>query len=160
MFPLLPSKINNNLSELILKIKEEVRVLEGGVNPFVLESIERLMLPINSYYTNAMEGNPSKLSDIEKAVRNDFSTDKSKQNYQLEHIAHIEVQKLMMERLVSLWGCCSLCCHPRERKMGVLWIGRQPKGCHGIFSYFLVAVLLSPKVLPYPAFPNGLETSF
>lgn len=99
MFPLIPSKITQNLSDIIIKIQDETRSLEGGINPFILESIENLMFPINSYYTNSMEGNPSKLSDIENAEKNVFSTNKEMRNYQLEHIAHIEVQKLMMSRL-------------------------------------------------------------
>lgn len=99
MYPLLPSKITQKLSELSLKIQSEARALEGDINPYILESLEDLMLPINSYYTNAMEGNPSKLSDIEAAEKNIFSSNKQTRNYQREHLAHIAVQKLMLDRL-------------------------------------------------------------
>jgi Fic family protein len=100
MFPLLPSKMTNLLSGLIDKIETEVQSLGEGINPFVLESVEHFMLPINSYYTNAMEGNPSRLRDIENASKK-LSRDKQMRNYQLEHLAHIEVQKMMIKRITD-----------------------------------------------------------
>ena len=61
MFPLLPTKITKPLSILIDQIETEIRSLGQGINPSVLDAVEQFMLPINSYYTNAMEGNPSRL---------------------------------------------------------------------------------------------------
>ena len=98
MFPLIPSKANTQISHVIARIEKEVQSLGRGINPFVLESVEQFMLPINSYYTNAMEGNPSRLKDIENAAKK-LSRNKEMRNYQLEHLAHIEVQKMMTERL-------------------------------------------------------------
>ena len=100
MYPLIPTKLSKPISDLIAQIKSEVQSLGGGINPFVLKAVEQFMLPINSYYTNAMEGNPSKLKDIENAVNN-LSDDKQMRNYQLEHLAHIDVQTLMMKRLIA-----------------------------------------------------------
>jgi hypothetical protein len=36
---------------------------------------------VNSYYTNAMEGNPSKLKDIEAALNNHLAKDKTARDY-------------------------------------------------------------------------------
>ncbi len=57
------------------------------------------MVKVNSYYTNAMEGNPSKLKDIEAALNNHLAKDKTARDYQKEHLAHIEVQESMIQRL-------------------------------------------------------------
>ncbi len=73
--------------------------LGRGITPLILEEVARLMVKVNSYYTNAMEGNPSKLKDIEAALNKHFSKDKSARNYQKEHLAHIEVQEAMVHRL-------------------------------------------------------------
>ncbi|MBI4347985.1 MAG: Fic family protein [Elusimicrobia bacterium] len=59
----------------------------------------RLMLKVNSYYTNAMEGNPSTLKDIDAALNNQLAKDKASRSFQLEHVAHIEVQEAMLQRL-------------------------------------------------------------
>ena len=100
MFPLLPTKITKPLSILIDQIETEIRSLGQGINPSVLDAVEQFMLPINSYYTNAMEGNPSRLKDIESATKK-LSSDKQTRDYQLEHLAHIEVQEMMIKRITD-----------------------------------------------------------
>lgn len=69
------------------------------MHPQVVAAIADLMLNVNSYYTNAMEGNPSLLGDIQKALDNDLSTDTNSRNYQMEHLAHISLQKEMLNRI-------------------------------------------------------------
>lgn len=73
--------------------------LGKGIHPLILREISRLMVKINSYYTNGMEGNPSKLRDIDAALGNHLAKDKTARDYQKEHLAHIEVQDSMIERL-------------------------------------------------------------
>lgn len=46
-----------------------------------------------------MEGNRSKLIDIEAALNHKFAKDNVARNDQLEHVAHIKVQEAMMKRL-------------------------------------------------------------
>ncbi|MBI2342434.1 MAG: Fic family protein [Deltaproteobacteria bacterium] len=99
MFPVLPSQIDNRLNELISDLLRLSSNLGAGLNPKVLDSLGKFMLCVNSYYTNAMEGNPSKIKDIEDALNNDFSSDTAARNYQLEHLAHITVQKEMSKEL-------------------------------------------------------------
>lgn len=99
MFPLLPSKIDSELEGLKDKVISLAAGLGGGLNPKVIQAISEFMLSVNSYYTNAMEGNPSFISDIQKALNNELSTNKILRNYQLEHLAHISTQKKMIERL-------------------------------------------------------------
>ncbi len=99
MFPVLPSRIPPELDQLILDVTTASAALGRGINPLILEEISRLMVKVNSYHTNAMEGNPSKLKDIEAALNKHLSKDKTARNYQQEHLAHIEVQEAMVHRL-------------------------------------------------------------
>lgn len=100
MFPALPFRIDNELETLKAKVMGKSLTLGEGLHPKVVHSIGEFMLSVNSYYTNAMEGNPSLLSDIQKALANNFSADKNFRNYQMEHVAHILTQKEMMRRMV------------------------------------------------------------
>lgn len=99
MFPVLPIKIDAELEKLKTDVISLSAKLGGGLRPKVIQAISKFMLNVNSYYTNAMEGNPSLLSDIQDALNNDLSNDKSLRNYQLEHLAHISTQKAMIKRL-------------------------------------------------------------
>jgi Fic family protein len=68
---------------------------------------------MNSYYSNLIEGHHTHPSDIEKALRKDYSKDPAKRALQLESRAHIEVQELIEERLskedVSVCSVSFLC---------------------------------------------------
>lgn len=104
MFPTLPSVIDNELEGLKTNIIAMSSMLGNGLHPKTILSISEFMLSVNSYYTNAMEGNPSLISDIQRALENDLSSDKSARNYQLEHLAHISTQKKMLERIANEKG--------------------------------------------------------
>ncbi|MBI2386722.1 MAG: Fic family protein [Elusimicrobia bacterium] len=99
MFPVLPSKSTPTLEQLALDVASSAAALGRGFHPLILEEIARFMAKINSYYTNAMEGNPSRLKDIEAALNKKLSKDPLARNYQLEHLAHLRVQEAMFERL-------------------------------------------------------------
>lgn len=99
MLPALPSRTTPELDELIMHVLSSSAALGRGIHPFILDEIARFMVKVNSYYTNAMEGNPSKLRDIDNALHKKFLKDKTARNYQLEHVAHIQVQEAMIARL-------------------------------------------------------------
>ncbi|MEK7858689.1 MAG: Fic family protein [Elusimicrobiota bacterium] len=99
MLPALPSRTTPALDDLVVKVLTSSAALGKGIHPLILDDIARLMLKVNSYYTNAMEGNPSKLKDIDAALDNKLAKDKTARNYQLEHVAHIQVQEEMLRRL-------------------------------------------------------------
>ncbi|MCX5787579.1 MAG: Fic family protein [Elusimicrobia bacterium] len=101
MLPALPSRTTAELDELITNVLASSAALGKGLHPLILDEIARFMVKVNSYYTNAMEGNPSRLADIEAALNKDLLKDKTARNFQLEHLAHIEVQDAMIERLRS-----------------------------------------------------------
>ena len=54
---------------------------------------------MNSYYSNLIEGHKTLPRDIEKALADDFSSDPEKRANQHLVRAHIEVEKLMLNRL-------------------------------------------------------------
>lgn len=99
MLPVIPDKTTPELDQLIVNVIAASASLGKGIHPLILEEIARFMVKVNSYYTNAMEGNPSKLRDIEAALNEKLSKDKNARNYQLEHVAHIQVQEAMIKRL-------------------------------------------------------------
>ncbi|MFC1522964.1 Fic family protein [Elusimicrobiota bacterium] len=99
MMPILPSKTTPELDQLTIDVIGASAALGKGINALILKEIARFMLKVNSYYTNAMEGNPSKLKDIEEALNRILAQDKTARNYQLEHLAHIQVQEAMIKRL-------------------------------------------------------------
>lgn len=101
MLPVLPSRTTPELDDLIVKVLASSAALGKGIHPLILDDIARLMLKVNSYYTNAMEGNPSKLNDIDAALNNKLAKDKTARNFQLEHVAHIQVQEAMLRRLYA-----------------------------------------------------------
>lgn len=104
MFPALPERTDSELERLKTDIVRLSARLGGGLHPKVVDSISDLMLSVNSFYTNAMEGNPSLLGDIQEALANRLSSDKGLRNYQLEHLAHISTQKKMLARLEAEGG--------------------------------------------------------
>lgn len=63
----------------------------------ILTALADLVRAMNCYYSNLIEGHYTHPFDIEKALRNDYSTDPIKRNLQLEASAHITVQKWIDE---------------------------------------------------------------
>lgn len=99
MFPVLPSRTTPELDELIVTVFASSAGLGKGIHPLIRDEIARLMVKVNSYYTNAMEGNPLTLKDIEAALNDKFAKGETQRNFQLEHVAHIQVQEAMVRRL-------------------------------------------------------------
>ncbi len=101
MTPTLPERIDDELEQLCWAVSNESSELGAGVPSGLLNSLAEFLEIINSFYTNSMEGNPSRLKDIENALKKSFEKDKGKRNFQLEHLAHIETQKLMLGRVAA-----------------------------------------------------------
>jgi len=99
MEPLLPDTIDEELEELGWQVREESASLGHGLPQPLIESVAEFLLLLNSFYTNSMEGNPSRLKDIEAALRKEFKSDIRQRNYQLEHVAHINTQNKLLSRI-------------------------------------------------------------
>lgn len=79
--------------ELVQKAAGFRRSLPGSL----LSSLAHLVRSMNCYYSNLIEGHDTHPIDIERALRNDYSTDARKRDLQLEARAHIEVQRWIDE---------------------------------------------------------------
>lgn len=93
MEPLFPEDVPSELNNLAIKLIEVSASLSSSVHPITREAIADFLRPMNSYYSNLIEGHDTHPIDIEKALKGDFSDNKIKEDYQKEAHAHIEVHK-------------------------------------------------------------------
>jgi Fic family protein len=97
MEPLIPDDPNllRGAEELITTAAPMGRHL----HPVTLGAVTDLLRTVNCYYSNLIEGHDTRPIDIERAMRADYSHDPVARDLQKEARAHIEVQRLMEERL-------------------------------------------------------------
>jgi len=100
----------------------------------VLAALSELVRAMNCYYSNLIEGHDTHPVDIERALKDDFSSNTEKRNLQLEAKAHIAVQQWIDDgglrgRATTMAGLCEI--HRRfvERLPGdLLWINHAETG--------------------------------
>lgn len=120
MEPLLPEAARAKLADLTCEIFRQVGSLSAQIpSPVVRARAANLVREMNSYYSNLIEGHKTLPRDIERAIRHDFSTNPAKRVNQHLNRAHIEVEKLMFERLqnepeLSIHSARFLCWLHRE----------------------------------------------
>ncbi len=93
MDPLLPEDRSGSLEELALRLIESSSLLSGKLHKNTQLAISELVRPMNSYYSNLIEGHDTHPIDIERALKNDFTDDKRNRDLQSEAVAHINIQK-------------------------------------------------------------------
>lgn len=98
--PLFPAK-TGELEDIAREVVAASARLEGRLAPVVLDEIKKLLRVINSYYSNLIEGHSTHPIDVERAMRNDYSSDQDKRDLQLESLIHIEVQEKIAARLIE-----------------------------------------------------------
>ena len=82
------SSLSDFAVDLAAKAAGLRRSLPGGV----AGSLAHLVRAMNCYYSNLIEGHAIHPVEIERALRDDYSTDPKKRNLQFEAKAHIAVQ--------------------------------------------------------------------
>ncbi|ADD69413.1 filamentation induced by cAMP protein Fic [Denitrovibrio acetiphilus DSM 12809] len=82
-----------NIDNLIAELREKSVLLKSKLNPKVLSLIGDQVRLMNCYYSNLIEGHPTKPKDIEDALKGEFSNVAETRDLQLEATAHIEVQR-------------------------------------------------------------------
>jgi len=85
------------LNDLVLDLAEKSAAFRSGLPVSIAEALTDLVRAMNCYYSNLIEGHDTHPIDIERAMRNDYSTDPKKRNLQLEAKAHVAVQKWIDE---------------------------------------------------------------
>lgn len=92
--PLFPED-EGNLRELSIELIKQASSLSGSLHPLTRAAIANLIEPMNSYYSNLIEGHNTHPLDIEKALNKDYSDEPKKKLLQLESFAHVNTQKKM-----------------------------------------------------------------
>jgi Fic family protein len=128
MEPLVPEDRRHVLEELATELVDGAGRLAGRVHPILQESLGDLVRAMNCYYSNLIEGHDTHPVDIDRALSDDYSSDTTKRNLQLEARAHIDVQR-MIDRgeapapVVSidfiLWVHREFCCRLPDE---LLWV--------------------------------------
>lgn len=105
MEPLFPDGEIKRLEDLALELIRKANKLEVTMNPITRKAISDFLRPMNSYYSNLIEGHDTHPIDIAKALKNDYSEDKEKRDLQLEAHAHImlhdEVEKEIKNEILN-----------------------------------------------------------
>ncbi|MCA3360285.1 MAG: Fic family protein [Roseomonas sp.] len=91
------SRHRSGLADLALELAAESSAFKSSLPQGVLAALADLVRSMNCYYSNLIEGHDTHPTDIERALRDDFSTDARKRDLQLEAKAHITVQKWIDE---------------------------------------------------------------
>ncbi len=97
MEPLYPDDSSGKLESMALLLVEKAGRLSGTMNPITREAIASFLRPMNSYYSNLIEGHDTHPIDIAKALNNDYSENKIKRDLQLEAKAHINVHETISD---------------------------------------------------------------
>ena len=95
----MPSESGKELEDLALEVISKSSSLSSAVHPLTRRGIAELVRKMNSYYSNLIEGHNTHPLDIERALHKDFSSEPVIRARQLESQAHIEVQKLIEDRI-------------------------------------------------------------
>ncbi len=97
MEPLFPEDSSGALETLALELIHKAAKLSGSINPVTRAAIADFLRPMNSYYSNLIEGHDTHPIDIDRALKNNFSDNKIKRDLQLEAHAHINVHRKISE---------------------------------------------------------------
>ncbi len=100
MQPLFPTG-TEPLEDLALQICSASATLGGQLHPLSRQPLVELLRIMNSYYSNRLEGHHTHPIDIEKAMRQNYSTDPAKRVLQIESCIHIQVQRQIEQRLAT-----------------------------------------------------------
>lgn len=89
MEPLFPLDETGKLDALAIELIQKSSKLSGMMHPITRLAVANFLRPMNSYYSNLIEGHDTHPIDIAKALNGDYSKDKIKRDLQEEAKAHI-----------------------------------------------------------------------
>lgn len=91
------SRHRGPLTDLAVDLAAKSAGFRRSLPEGVLVALADLVRAMNCYYSNLIEGHDTHPVEIERALRNDYSTDARKRDLQLEAKAHITVQRWIDE---------------------------------------------------------------
>jgi Fic family protein len=80
------------IGDLAVELVAASAGLRRSLPPGVVHALAGLVRAMNCYYSNLIEGHDTHPVDIERAMKNDYSSDVRKRNLQMEARAHVAVQ--------------------------------------------------------------------
>lgn len=128
------SRDRGELADLAVELAAHSAGFRRSLPDGILTSLAELVRAMNCYYSNLIEGHDTHPVDIERALKNDYSTNAEKRNLQLEAKAHIAVQQWIdgggvRGRSVSADGICEI--HGRFGELlpdELLWVKNPDNG--------------------------------
>ena len=85
------------VSDLALVLVSETAALRNSLPQSILSALASLVRAMNCYYSNLIEGHNTHPIDIERALKDDYSTEPRKRDLQREAKAHIAVQQWIVK---------------------------------------------------------------
>jgi Fic family protein len=90
---LLDPRHREPLTDLALNLTHKSAGFRASLPASILKSLADLVRAMNCYYSNVIEGHNTHPVDIERALRNEYSSNPRNRDLQLEAKAHIAVQR-------------------------------------------------------------------
>jgi Fic family protein len=87
------------LEDPALALIREANALGSLLHPITRRSVAELLRWVNTYHSNLIEGHATRPLDIERALAGWLAPSSERRSLQLEARAHVEVQRLVEERL-------------------------------------------------------------
>ena len=115
MEPLLPGE--HRLGPLLEQAHDLIRAcdqLNGACQPGALVDLRTLLLAMNSYYSNKIEGQHTLPLEIEQALHNDYSADADKARRQRLALAHMASEQALQAQwagwsVAEVWSAQQVC---------------------------------------------------
>ena len=107
------SRQRRDLTDLAVELAAHSAGFRRSLPEGVLSALSDLVRAMNCYYSNLIEGHDTHPVDIERALKNDYSSDPEKRNLQLEAKAHLAVQQWidkggLHDRATTPEGLCEI----------------------------------------------------
>lgn len=93
--PTLPTDDQGKLADLVFELTSQASLLAGRIPERVQDGVGDLVRSMNCYYSNLIEGHNTRPRDIERALEEDYSSNRERRTLQKEARAHIEVQRMI-----------------------------------------------------------------
>ena len=122
------SRFRGRLVDLALDLAQKAAGFRRSLPESLLASLADLVRAMNCYFSNLIEGHDTHPVDIERALKNEYTTDARKRDLQIEAKAHITVQKWidgggLKGRAATVEGVCEI--HRRFGELlpeSLLWV--------------------------------------
>ncbi|HTI72916.1 MAG TPA: Fic family protein [Candidatus Limnocylindria bacterium] len=102
MEPLLPEDREGKLISLSGEVVRRSERLRGKLHPVSRRKVADLVRSMNSYYSNLIEGHRTKPSDIDTALKREFTGNSDQRSLQQLHWAHVETHRWMEHSLTAI----------------------------------------------------------